>query len=524
MIYNWLEDNKIKYSKISEDLIEINGVGKFLFLSDRDKVIDEDMNLILYDEEELQKVDYYCFKWGKNYYYSKTKKVKQFDVLKYIGEFNDELGLSGYPFLGIHGGYDILNGSRDYKDWCKKAKFLGVNTLGICEKNTLGGVLKFQLACEKNNLHPVIGEEVVVKQNDNFYQVKLYVKSIKGWQNLLVINKEINVVNSGNFIEAEKLISLLNGLVLVLDPKYIGLDQTIGYELQVDPEDIFFQIDTVIYENEERDKWYLDNIAKFIDYGKFNPVLINDAYYLDKEDFKAKLILNNISNIREHKSRNQYFKSLYDNFEILDKLFKEDGERFLGLFQDSIENLKVIETKCVKFNIQTKVWHLPVYKQNEFEHKEYKGNNKNLFLDLIQNGLETKVPEGKYEEYKSRVEEEYPVIVNNGFIDYFLILWDIVKWAKNQGILCGIGRGSASGCLISFLLDITGVDPIEYGLLFERFLNQDRIERKINKNFVIIETNNSKVEFEENEKILIYRENEKILIKASEIIKSDKLI
>src|SRR5690606_6373328 len=88
--------------------------------------------------------------------------------------------------------------------------------------------------------------------------------------------------------------------------------------------------------------------------------------------------------------------------------------------------------------------------------------------------------------YLDRIEEEIAVINKGGFADYFLILWDIVKWAEKEGILVGIGRGSAAGSLISYCLNITKVDPIHYGLLFERFLNEARLWRYEEEEYIIV--------------------------------------
>ncbi len=476
MIQNWLNDNLILFTELGDSNVNIEGLGNCLVVSEKEKTLDDDLSLILTEEEDLQSPDSYLFKWGGNYYHSKEKKVKQFDILKYVGNFDDKIDLGKYPFLGVHGGYEILNGSRVYADWVKKAKFIGISTIGICERNTLAGAIKFQLECDGKGINSIIGEEVTVKDGPNTYQVKLFVKNKKGWKSLLYINREVNVMSSGRYIEIAELHKHLSsdGLIVVFDPKHMTFDQTLGYQLSHGTLGFYYQIDTVVYENEDRDEWYLNNLKEYIGNDQYKPILLSDAYYLDKEDYEAKQKLNAISGARDYKSNNQYFKTLFEEFEALNSLFNEEDSRFFDIFTESIENLRAIEKECIKFSIQTKVWHLPIYKQNEGELEIYKGNNKNLFLDLIEDGLKRKSPEGMYDIYKERMSKEYPVIVDNGFIDYFLILWDIIKWSQRQGILVGPGRGSAAGSLISYLLDITEISPIKYGLLFERFLNEGR--------------------------------------------------
>jgi DNA-directed DNA polymerase III PolC len=475
IITEWLENNCIKYDQIESGIIDISGFGVCLVLSNQDIVFDDKMELILneYESSLAVNIDYFLFEFGDNWYYSEELKLRSLNVLKYIGEFNDNLGIGNDIFLGIHGGYEILNGSKGYGQWVKKAKFLKTRTIGICEKNTLAGVLKFQIACKDNSINPIIGEEVIVRHNDEFYNVKLFVKSDKGWNSLLKINREINVDNLGKFIDIGVLTNNLQGLVIILDPKSITIEQSLAIELIADFKDIYYQIDTVIYDNQDRDKWYLCNLKKFIDSKRYNPVLINDAYYIDREDFKAKQILNSISGVRDFASKNQYFKPLQDNFEILSELFDSQKEEFfVNLFQESVANLEEIEGKCIKFSIQTKVWHFPKYRMTEEEQDSFEDNLR-LFEYLIEQGLYNKI-DTDIERYRERIKEEKKVIVENNFVDYFLILWDIIHWAKRNDILVGIGRGSAGGSLLAYLIGLTALDPIKYDLLFSRFLNEDR--------------------------------------------------
>jgi DNA polymerase III alpha subunit len=124
-------------------------------------------------------------------------------------------------------------------------------------------------------------------------------------------------------------------------------------------------------------------------------------------------------------------------------------------------------------------FHLPDYVLTEEQSKNFKDKNE-LFLSLVEEGFKIRVPKGKEKEYRERLDREIGVISQGyNLEDYFLILWDIIHWCDSNNILVGIGRGSAGGCLISFLLGIVRLDPIKYDLLFERFLNENRIKKSL---------------------------------------------
>lgn len=474
-IFDWLLQNAIVYEQHSPIDFTIPSVGHFLVISEKDKVFNESFDLELDDQEREVDIDFYCYKFGNQWYYTPKDSIERVTLLpmRYLGKAQLDLDVP-YGCLGVHGGFDLLNGSRDYNDWCGKAKFLGVDALGITEKNTLGGVLKFQLSCVKNKIKPVIGIQIVVRRDKEFFQLKCYVKNITGWSNLLLINKEINVINEG-FIEQNRLLELLEGLVLVIDPKFTTYKQCLPFSLQIP--NLYWQLDTVIFNNEEKDKQYLLNVKEFLSDREMEPVLICDAFYLDKDQDGVKVILNNIADKRDFASSNQYFKSLDEIYQELILLFNDD-ERMFQLIEKSLENLQVIIQSC-NFTVSTEGKHLPAYIMNSDQATNFT-SNKELFYYLLEVGVEKRL--NKVEDidvYLDRLETECRVIELGGFIDYFLILWDIVQFAKTNGILTGIGRGSGGGSLIAYLLELTHLDPLRYGLLFERFLNEGRIGKSL---------------------------------------------
>ena len=466
-----LEDNKISFElKNNNEIIINNELFCLLESGPNGLLFDDDFNLIVSGSGEYDK---YVYRFGGQWYWDSKQDIKspKLNELRYIGKSASTI--KNDSFLGVRGGYEILNGSRLYSDWCKKAKFLGITSLGICEKNTLAGVMKFQLECQKNNIKPIIGATYTVyrKKQDLYFDVKFYVKNEIGWHNLLMINKEVNVVNELKYIDEDKLIDFLDGLYIIIDPKSISYEDF--YRSKYRELYDFYQLDTVEYEDEERDKWYLENLKKFY-YSGIQPISITDSFYLEKEHNHIKNILNTIGGFREYKSSNQYFKDKEDYFNELDVLFNPNDESIFNVFQLAVFNENKIAEFC-DFIIDTGNRHLPKYKMTDSESVKYK-DNEDLFWSLIYKGLNSLVPKDQWDMYLDRVEEEYEVIKYGDVVDYFLTLHDIISWCKGRGILTGIGRGSAGGSVVSYLLGIIHIDPIKYDLLFSRFLNKGRIQ------------------------------------------------
>lgn len=392
-------------------------------------------------------------------------------IFKYIGKVDSQIPT--YAFLGVHGPFELLNGSGDYGDWCRKAKFFGVQVLGICERNTLAGVLKFQMECEKQGVEFVIGETITVfnQAKDLHYDIKAYVSNETGWSNLLTINKIINT-EENNRISESRLFEYLEGLIIVLDPKSLEFEN-IPSVLK----NSYYQLDSVIWDQDLIDRQYLLNLQKYFT-SSLQPTNICDAYYLDQEYWFLKRTLNKISGIGHHLSKNQYFKCNEEYVMEVKNLFKEeDQEIMLDIIDFCIRNTNEIADRCKNFKIDTTQRHLPKYKMTEEEIKKFDNSKIDMLLGLIAEGLERlNIKPDEFEKYLDRLETEIEVIKYGDVVDYFLILWDITKWCKQQGILVGFGRGSGCGSLVAYLLGLTHINPFDYDLLFERFLNKGRVQ------------------------------------------------
>ena len=529
-LIEYLDENYIDY-KILDDqdefLVQIDDKVYQLFEplkweeEDRGSFFDGDFNWIC-DQTEY---DYYVYRFGSVWYRlekGQEKNVK-LDRLKWIGKakYEDELFYIN-TFLGIHGPFEFMNGMNLYDWWCKKAKFLGFISLGICEKNTLAAALKFQYACQKSGLRSIQGMEIEVgdEEKDIKYTIKAFCKNNTGWKNLLYFNKILNV--DRRLVTEQEIRENAEGLVWIWDPKTISYDKINSSMKKLIR---YYELDTVEYTKDERDEWYLKNLKKFYS-SDLEPVAMSDAYCIEKEWQPIREKLNVLGKKVVHESENQYFKNCQEYFIELQSLFKDDNALF-DTFQRALENLEDISFEC-NFVIETQIRHMPEYTMTKEESERY-SSNLEMFEDLVFKGLEEHKDDvlDKYpiEVLEERLQREMKVIEDGEVVDYFLELRDILNWAKDNRVLLGSGRGSACGCLVSYLLGLNYINPLDYNLLFERFLTAGRLMRHDKVEEVIInEDDSNPIVLETSQFVRILRQGNKMTIKAGDLIEGDELV
>lgn len=500
----WIEENKLTVSESSIeglDTVEIEGVGLFLCLSHKDgKIIDEDFSFLLSDEEyeilDEDKVNYVLFEFGGKFYYSSLNRQKneygepiyrpQFNDFKYIGKCSETPELE-FVNLGIHDEYEMLSGSGSCGLWCKKAQFLGHKAIGVCDKNSLSSSLSMQSYADKYKLKTVLGETIVVARNydknkdiQETFDLKLYALNKEGWNNLLLISKTVNVDFEG-FIPSEILCEYGEGICCVI-PKESEFNYLVKNErfneankilkiYQETFDKVYYQIDTLEYSSRQLFYEHLRNIDNYIIHyrDKVEPILINDSYYLDKEEHELKSTLHKVSGKVAPEAKDQYFKSVVDTLNCYPEW--HNVEELREVIIEGIRNTVKL-TDSVDLRIDSSERKIPHY---EIDGKEI--DSENLFFSELQKGIDEKLV-GKVDgldSYLERINTECELIVPNGLCDYFLILWDICNWCKKNDIMVGPGRGSVCGSLVAYCLGITSVDPLKYQLYFERFLNKSRI-------------------------------------------------
>lgn len=511
-LQSWFKEFDLNTSLMEDGVFVIDGFeGNFAVIEPKTKehfegayvgkIFDERFELLISGEEEDRINDYDCqwvaFEFGERWFYSNIQDSAQLKPLAYIGNVNTDFE-SEFIHLAVHGGYELLNGSRDYDDWCKKAKFLKQSKIGICEKNSIAGWPAFQIACEDAKIQPIFGMQTTVAYDTEgkyLYEVKLYVVNDAGWKNLLKIHKALSIDHVGYVFEKEML-KWSDGLICVFMPDERWSAKIIKEFLDNQRfTKVLYQIDSVIWKSDDRDieqldllKNYFSGLIKIID-----PILIGDSYYIERRDASIKVLLNKIgTRVSHNQSDDQYFKTFDNHYENFKELFpdKKKLDTILTRCLSGFKHFSKCEWKITFGNMYIPKYEAlgqdvsdfnmeiaPDHWKDEYgvEHTD----NEGLFYELIERGMTAKVI-GKVENeeiYYERLAEEIEVINEGGFQDYFLILWDIIEYCKGLGILHGIGRGSVGGCLVAYLLDITQLDPIRFDLLFARFLNKSRIKK-----------------------------------------------
>ena len=327
-----------------------------------------------------------------------------------------------YTPLYIKTDYSLLSSLIKIDDLVEFASSNNIKSLGIADDN-LCGAIEFYHKCLKNNIKPIIGLTLKIDS----MTIILYAKNYNGYLNLIKINSLLEEEN----LNIDNLNEIVDDLICIIPFKYKELESTLKFK------DIF-----IGYEKKEEEKEL-----------KENKIYIKETLYLKQEDSKYLKYLTAIKN----------GTTLDKNQEKLDNYLYLEQD----LPYDLTNNYKIYEMCDIKLEFKQDL--IPKYEcPDNLTSYEYL---KKLCIEGLKRIFGDKVGS----KYIERLKYELSVINDMNFCDYFLIVWDYVKYAKDSGILVGPGRGSASGSLVSYCLNIIEIDPLKYNLLFERFLNKDRI-------------------------------------------------
>ncbi|MDR1718080.1 MAG: PHP domain-containing protein [Prevotella sp.] len=491
-LVKWLHANKISFKVIDSEVVEIEDFGK-MFMADLSAVqsifrgTKEDLVFNLMENPGILKeegINYVAFPFGRNWYYYDLREEFRFNILKYIGKRKP--CLSNVPFvnLGVHTPYELLNGSGDLSLWVKKATLMGHTAIGICDRHTMAATLNLQKECAKAGIKHVFGYSFDLEFKDEKIGMKIYCQTQKGLRNLLRIQKTIMVDSPSNTITLPELLKYTEGNVLVLSTLssfWMSRNRATLLLLERHFDRLYYQVDLSEFKAERIDVKYLDALQLF--FGIFyankpqepaiTPILICDNYYLDKDDARNKVILNKIASGAAHEqSEEQYFKDTDEHYADFTRIFSEESWDVKTLFREMCSRtVEIAEGATAVF--ETGKMYMPEYIMLEEEKIKYE-NRRRMFRSLLEEGLTAKIPLCDHGIYRKRLQEEVYIIESTNNVDYFLIQWDMVSEAHRRGIVSGIGRGSAGGSLVSFLLGITSIDPVKYELLFSRFLVPER--------------------------------------------------
>lgn len=488
-LIKWLDAQNIRCTPVDNEVVEIADFGK-VFLADlsgvksifRQRGEEQVFNLmedprILMDEG----IFHVAFPFGRNWYYYDLREAFSFNILKHIGRPKEDRPT---PFvnLGIHTPFELLNASGDISVWIQKAKWLGHTALGICDRNTMAATLTLQKECVKAGIRYVFGYSFTLDSFGQDVDMKIYCQTQQGLQNLLQIQKRIMVESDTRKIDLNGLITHAGGNILVLgtlSAYWMVQNPKVLEDLKQAFKKVYYQVDPTEYKADRIDVKYLNNLKQFFDHfhkeGRFEiePILIPDSFYPDADDAGSKIILNKIASGAAHnQSEQQYFRTVGELYHAVSSLFDPLRWDIDALFERMCRATVEVATGA-EAHYEIGRMYMPRYDMLPEETKHY-GDRRSMFLALLDEGLEKKIPPQHHPQYRERLNEEVYIIESTNNVDYFLIQWDMIQQAKRRGIVTGIGRGSAGGSLVAYLLGITSIDPLRYGLLFSRFLVPER--------------------------------------------------
>ncbi|MGT2887261.1 DNA polymerase III subunit alpha [Streptococcus didelphis] len=327
--------------------------------------------------------------------------------------------------------YSFMDSLIDLDHYFQEAKRLGYDTIGIMDKDNLYAAYHFIKGCEKHGLRPVLGLEITLKIAEQLVTLYLIAKNNLGYQNLLKISTH---QMSGN-LNKDNLLSYLDGIALVIPDSqdYQALDLKVDFYIGID---------------ENSDPATRDS--------KKAQIPLRTVRYFKKEETET---LQTLYAIRDNLSLKE--TPLVETNQEL-KECQQVTQYFEENFPQALINLEnLVASISYSFNTSLK---LPRFNR-DIPAKEQ-------LRQLTEAGLKSRNLWQK--DYQERLEKELSIISDMGFDDYFLIVWDLLRFGRSKGYYMGMGRGSAAGSLVAFSLEITGIDPLKNNLLFERFLNKER--------------------------------------------------
>lgn len=374
--------------------------------------------------------------------------------------------------------YSLLEGVGKIEEYIKKAKEIGLDTLAITD-TAMFGVIEFYKKCKKENIKPIIGLTVYLDglASEGEYSLTLIAKNQTGYKNLSKLSSlsYSRFSRRRNKIKYEELTEFSEGLFVLsggiysesvqslIDYKYAEAKKSLK-KLMIDfGENFYVEIPSSKKLNNIRE--FLIEIIQDLE---ANYLFTNDVCYCNEDEAILQKIVKSIKegNKLSFDSKEKEYTDLYlKKYDEIKQTFVEYGDEF---FEIGIKNIEfIVNNSQVDFNFDE--FKFPKYNLPEgVTEKEY-------LRKIVYNGLNEKYENKLSQKVIDRIEYELKIINDMGYNGYFIIVWDFIKFARENGVYVGPGRGSAAGSLVSYALNITEIDPIEYNLIFERFLNPERI-------------------------------------------------
>ena len=388
------------------------------------------------------------------------------------------------PFVHLrqYSNYSLLESSFRINDIITLCKLHKMPAIALTDKQNLFGAFEFSLEAQKNGVQPILGIDLELKKIDHLElpsHILLLIKDYEGYKNIISLMTKFYNTSEDNLINLDDLKKYSRGLIClsggisgpigksILSKNKLAAEKLLNEFKSIYNENFYIELTRSGIEDENKTENFFLSSAK-----KFNiPVVAtNHNYFSDSkmhEATDALLCIKNIEKLSNPKRKSVSKEFFFKSSSEMEKIFKDIPE--------SISNSLLIAKKCT-FMLQQKKPSLPKFFNSSIdEYKElYKLSHDGLNNKIlnIKKNTDTSLNKKKYEE---RLSYEINIIKKTGYSGYFLIVADFISWAKKNGIPVGPGRGSGAGSLVAWALGITNLDPIKYDLLFERFLNPDRV-------------------------------------------------
>lgn len=386
--------------------------------------------------------------------------------------------------LHLHNEYSYLDGYGSAKKYISKAKELGFNYLALTNHGNIDGLLQWQKECDKQSIHPILGCEAyivpdrLVKQKEKQGHISILVYNKTGYNTLCSILTEANLTGFYHKprIDYDLLLnSNLSGLIIMTAcaGSFLRLPESEKVLKELSnrrKQHLYFEI----MPHNIKTQHEIHKIIKKISnkYPDIPFVATNDCHYIEKDEWEAQemlLAINSRAKWDDPKRWKFGFKGLHlRSADEIIEAFQKQGNWTEDIVEKAMANTIKIARQCFQFRIPKQEISLPKAPLVKTGASE-KGllNTISMQNCVARFGVWTK-------EYRDRYEEEFRLITKKKFERYFLIVYDLINWARDNNIAVGPGRGSVGGSLIAFLMGITQVDPIKFNLSFSRFISEDR--------------------------------------------------
>ena len=390
--------------------------------------------------------------------------------------------VSTFVHLHVHSDYSLKTGSSSLYSLVAKAKSLNMKALALTDTNNLIGAVNFEKICRANGINPVIGEDIVVCDEEDFFNLVLLCKDLTGYKNLcklsgITYSKKFTARK--HFVPIEDLKDYSEGLIclsggkkgafhnLILQGKIQDAEQRAVQLRKIFRENFYIELQNHGLAEETSVINQLEQISRNL---HIPTVLTNEVNYCNKKDADSNEILKSI------RSRTPYNGEPANHEWYLKS--EQQMKEYFPSYSEAYNNAAIIAAKC---NL-----HIPTVPKTEL--KDYlpqivppqdfciyptqKENQQELMRRLVNAGLKNRY---KYisDKIRERADAELDLIYKKDFTNFLLMIWEYVNWAKEQDIITGFGKGSITESIIAYALEITDIDPLKYDLPFERFINED---------------------------------------------------